>query len=72
VIKLKNIEPKYERCKDASGEFILISHKNTPIAEIRIRPGYFEGKRIEELFKVYMVEDCPIDYNWKGFSKTKL
>lgn len=61
---------KYEECKDTDGRFVLISYKDIPIAEIRIRPGWINGKKVQACFKVFYCEDHPIDYCWINL-KTK-
>lgn len=58
----KKIE--YEKCLDKDGEFLLLNYKGKPIAEIRIMPGWIEGKKISECFKIFYCEDHPIDYVW--------
>lgn len=60
---------KYEECKDKDGKFIIISYRNIPIAEIRIKSGWFEGKKIFECFKVFYCENHPIDYVWINLKK---
>ena len=59
----------YEECEDINGKFILINFRNVPIAEIRLRPGWMKGKKIEECFKVFYCEDHPIDYVWINHKK---
>ena len=63
---------KYEECEDADGKFILISLRKVPVAEIRVREGWIEGKKIAECFKVFYCEDHPIDYIWINHEKKKL
>ncbi len=62
---------KYEECEDTGGKFIQIIYKDIPLAEIRISPGWLEGKKISECFKVFYCEDHPIDYVWINLKKKK-
>lgn len=63
---------KYEECEDNDGKHILISYKKIPIAEIRIKPGWLDGKKIQECFKIFYCENHPIDYCWINLEKNKL
>mgnify|MGYP001609338831 CR=1 FL=1 len=59
----------YEECGDINGKFILLSFKGIPIAEIRLREGWLEEKKIDECFKVFYCENHPIDYVWVNKNK---
>ncbi|MEK6829689.1 MAG: hypothetical protein AABY15_06215 [Nanoarchaeota archaeon] len=63
-------EVKYEDCEDINGKFMLLSYKGIPIAEIKLRDAWYEGKKIEECFKVVYCENHPVDYVWINL-KTK-
>lgn len=72
VIKLDITKKiKYEECKDKDGEFMQLTYKKITIAEIRLCPGWLEGKKIKEVFKVFYCEDHPIDYVWINQDKKK-
>lgn len=60
---------KYVECEDNRGKFIQVDYKGIPIAEIRACPGWLDGKKISECFKVFYCEDHPIDYVWLNKKK---
>ena len=62
----------YETGTDKQGEFIQLSYLNTPIAEVRLMPGWLKGKKIEECFKVFYCEDHPVDYLWINKKKGRM
>ena len=62
---------KYVECEDIKGKFIQVTFRDKPIAEIRVFPGWFEGKKIQEVFKIFYCEDHPIDYIWINKEKKK-
>ncbi len=62
---------RYDECEDKDGEFIQLLYKKVAIAEIRVYPGWFKGKKIKEVFKIFYCEDHPIDYIWINHKKKK-
>ena len=46
---------KYEECEDANGRFILVSYRDKPIAEVRIRPGWKE-KILRNVSRYFIVK----------------
>lgn len=62
---------KYEECEDNKGKFIQLLYKDIPIADIRQREGWIDGKKIKECFKVFHCENYPVDYLWINHKKKK-